>query len=526
MALTETRPEIDEGTTPGAERPAATSLERLVGTGDHLSNGRVLIGFALFFLALSATGLTLAALDATTTDGLLGGIAEPLLTSSLVGLALLGVMPLLVGLGFYLVPLQVGSPSIAFPRAASLSLWGWLVGAALFVLSVVLDGGIGGSSDDAARIGSLSLGLVMVSLALGMVCIATTVLSHRPLGMGLARVPFFSWSMLVAAPIWIMTLGSAVAHIFVGHVVDADAAGLAANFEGGIAWMLRAPSVYALAIPVLGIAADHVGHTTGRRLAPYGLFQGAIAAFGIFSFGVWTQNEVAGQTVVWIAFVVLAALPVVAMLGGLGDVLRRGRVPAIAALGALVLAHLLILGAVLAGALQALDTAGSGNLFDLETGALTTAQLLFVVTAAALGGIAGLVHWSPRIFGSGVGEGLARIAALAVLVGGAILATVMLVQSIAAADGRGGLDEAALYGISAAGAALLTLGVVASLVAVLGAARSSYDGEADEGTAAGGTLEWSAAGVPVAGAELETPSIRSPYPLFDLRDGTEAEGSN
>jgi heme/copper-type cytochrome/quinol oxidase subunit 1 len=102
----------------------------------------------------------------------------------------------------------------------------------------------------------------------------------------------------------------------------------------------------------------------------------------------------------------------------------------------------------------------------------------------------------------------------------------MLVQSIAASDGRGGLDEVALYGISAAGAALLTLGVVVSLVAILGAARNSYEGVADDDTTTGGTLEWSAAGVPDQGATLEVPAVRSPYPLFDLRDGTEAEGSH
>ena len=40
-------------------------------------------------------------------------------------------------------------------------------------------------------------------LALGSIAVATTVLSHRPLGMGLSSVPLFSWSMLVAAPVWI-----------------------------------------------------------------------------------------------------------------------------------------------------------------------------------------------------------------------------------------------------------------------------------------------------------------------------------
>jgi hypothetical protein len=521
MALTETRPDTGHGDdTVVVDRPAPTQIERLVATGDHLSNGRLQIGFSLVFLAVSALGLGLAALDRVTDDGLLGGIAEPLWASSLVGLVLMGVVPLLLGLAIYVVPLQLGSPAIAFPRAASLSMWSWLVGAVLFVTSVVLDGGVGGSDDDGARIGNLSMGLMMVALSLGAVCVATTVMSHRPLGMKLARVPFFSWSMLVAAPIWILTFASAVAHIFVGQITQADAEALSANFDAGVSWMLRSPSIYMLAIPVLGIAADVVVHLTGRRLAAYGALQGAIAAFGVLSFGAWAQSSPAGQTIIWVVFAVAAGLPLLAMLGGLGDALRRGRVPAAAALGAAVLAHLLVLGAVLAAALQALDTAGSGDLFGLGTDALEAGLFMFVVSGAALGGIAGVLHWGERIFGAPAKEALSGVAGAALLLGGGLMATVLLVESIAQAA-RNGLVAGVLYGAVAVGAALFLVGVLGALVAVLGAARTSYEGSpAEGGDVIGSTLEWSGRGVALPGGpSTELAAVGSPYPLLDLRDG-------
>ena len=40
----------------------------------------------------------------------------------------LAVIPLLLGLAVYAVPLQVGARSLAFPRAASLAYFGWLTG--------------------------------------------------------------------------------------------------------------------------------------------------------------------------------------------------------------------------------------------------------------------------------------------------------------------------------------------------------------------------------------------------------------
>ncbi len=521
MALTETRPETERGGDLRDDRSGPSQIERLIGTGDHLANGRVLLGFSLVFSTLSAVGLGLAALDRTTDEGLLGGISDVLWPSSLVGLVLMGVMPLLLSLGISIVPLQVGSPSIAFPRAASLTVWTWLIGALLFVTSVVIDGGVGGEDTDAARIGNLSMGVMMAALALGMVCVATTVLSHRPLGMTLARVPFLSWSMLVAAPVWILSMGAAIAHVFLGQITGADAAGLAANFDEGIAWLLRAPSVHLIAIPVLGIAADAVVHLTGRRLRPHGAFQGAIAAYAVLSFGVWAQQPQALHTVVWTVFVLAAALPVLATLGGLGDTLRRGKVPALAALGASLVALLLLLGLVAASAVQALDTAGSGQLWNLRTDLLGETQLLFAIAAGLLGGLAGLAHWSERLFGSAAPDGAAKGGAAALVLGGALASTVLLVEAIAAGDGRDGLPDGLVYGLVAAGALLLALGVLAALAASVGAARSAYDGTAAEsGGPEGMTLEWSGRGVAAAGLAHDT-FVRSPYPLADLRDGDE-----
>ena len=394
---------------------------------------------------------------------------------------------------------------------------------AIFAIGVALDGGVSGTDLEGARLSSVALGAMMVAISLGAVCVATTVLSHRPLGMGLSKVPFFSWSMLVAAPVWILTFGSTTAHLFLGRVAQFNAPGLAEQWAVGVSWFLRVPSVFMLAIPALGIAADVVAKNVGRRIQAYGLVQGFIAAYAVLSFGAWTQSPRALQTFVWIGWVLLAAVPVVALLGALADTLRHGKPSPSAALIGSVLVFLLILGGVLAGALQALDTAGTGTLFGFDTAALEWAQGFFLLGAALVGGLAGLAHWSRRIFSAPAPEGQGKGAVTAALLGAGLLATVYLAEGLAGANDQS-LDTEVLSGLVAVGGLLVFLAALAGLGMTLAAAKAGSD-EVDADDDTGLTLEWAPEGEPVAGVAQDLAYVNSPYPLADLRGDTDEERS-
>lgn len=510
MALTETRPDATADAPGVAGRPAPGPLERMAGTGDHVSIGRIWIGSSLVLLALALVGRFVFGIDLATDNGLLGDNQAMLGNSSLMAVALIGVVPLLLGLATAVVPLQIGSPSVAFPRAAALALWGWLVSAIIFMTSVVLRGGVGGTDTEAARLGNVALGGMLVAIALGSVCIATTVMSSRPEGMGLARVPMFAWSMLVAATVWIVTAGAMFAHVVVGQISQADSAGLAENFTEGLLWALRGPSVYALAIPVLGIAADVVITASGRGPVPYGAMQGVVGAYGALSLGIWAQVPEAVDTVLWTLFALGIAAVVLAALGGLADVLRRGPVTAGAPLVASLLALLLLLGAVACGLLIALDRAGSGELWGLDQGLLVVGQASFVLGAAAAGGLAGMFHWTPLVWGGRVQQGLGAAAALMVLVGSGLLGTVAIVQSIVQREDPTS-GAAPLGALVAAGSVLFLLGVLSGLAGSLTAARSA---DSDDDEPAGQTLEW-AFPRPTNGGSVpdDLPAVTSPYPL-------------
>src|SRR5437588_3768221 len=121
-------------------------------------------------------------------------------------------MPLLIGMGNYLVPLMIGARDMAFPRLNALGFWTSFFGG-LFVYFSFARGGapaIGwfayapltertfarGPATDFWALGLVVSGIG--TLAAGVNFIAT-ILAMRAPGMALRKVPFFVWTMLWTA---------------------------------------------------------------------------------------------------------------------------------------------------------------------------------------------------------------------------------------------------------------------------------------------------------------------------------------
>jgi len=172
MTATEIAPAAPDTTDAPESEPA---FYRLVTTGDHKTVGRLYIAFSLIFLLVTLVMGVLVGFERSDQTGvdILGGVDTYFQAWTLwkVGLIVLAVIPLFIGLAMAIVPLQVGSPAIAFPRAAALSLWGWLVGGLIFSISLAVDGGLGtlptgGIDHDAAALTILGLMLALISILL------------------------------------------------------------------------------------------------------------------------------------------------------------------------------------------------------------------------------------------------------------------------------------------------------------------------------------------------------------------------
>jgi len=544
MAVTDIAPPaLEVGDEPHIEpRPQPTPVERVLGTGDHKTIGRLFIGASLIFLALDFAAAALVHFDIASGGEILGfGVAGRLFTNHIIGLMLCGVVPLLLGLAVYLVPLQVGSPTISFPRAAALSFWAWLVGSLLFGLAIVVKGGYGGSSVEMSRLGNVSIGLITLALLVPIVCVMTTVLSLRAPGMTVARTPYFSFSMLVAGAVWLGTLPAVFAGVVLWHIqqpTPATLAGGAATME----WLFRQPSIWVIAVPVLGIMLDVASAAAKQRVRFSSALQYALIAAGVLSFGTWAQYPFSRETFVWLLGSLVVGLPLLVVLGGVADTVRQGKPKPSASLVMVLSAAPLFLLAAAFAAVQGVATARKGNLFDLAIGGFATVtdrtgltaeggpgmavgQTYLIIAAVTIVGVAACFAWGTRLFAGGLPDGLGKALAPLGLLGGVLLGVGHIVLGIARPD-----EDAvkAFVGIAGVGALFLMLFVLGAAAAVIAAATGRFGQTADadddsSDTTRGGTLEWLTASPPVDGNfDGALPTIESPWPLFD-RDETGAD---
>lgn len=538
MTVTETTPdEAPAAVTEAADdvldlppRPLS-GIGGVLATADHKVVGKLFIFCSLLFLGASLVVSALVALEggvdaATAGDVLDGNAWYQMYTLSQVGLVLLGVIPALLGLGIYVVPLQVGSPSIAFPRLAAASFWGWLVGSGLVIASYAINGGPGGGDQDGVLLSLTSLGVVIISLLGACICLVTTVGTLRTHGLTMLRLPTFAWSLLVASTVWLLTLpvlGANLLLIYLDADHGAQSFGQPLNMWPQLRWLFEQPAALAVAIPVLGIAGDIVPVIGRSKIAKRGPLLGAIAAFGVLTFGPWAQtafNPRLVEQAVFIVFSVAVGLPVLAFLGGLADALRRGRPQAKAALPLAMVAVLATLAACAAAAARAIDPL---NLVATMWGS-GVAKL--AIGAAVAGLVAGVHFWGPKMYGVHPNEGLGKLNVLLLLggvalFGGGDLLAGGLGQLPAGADGAfASVADGAELGLvlSAVGAALLVGAVVLALLAQLPAlgGKGVYAGADPWG---GHTLEWTTTSPPPYGNFLAAiGDVTSSTPLLDVHE--------
>ena len=528
MAVIETPPETETAASELAisvTRAQPTGLAGVLGSGDHKVLGRMFIITSLLFgLVVVALGQAFA-VEGLTPNTLSVFSAETVFqffTFFRVASVFLLAIPLVIGVAFVVVPLQVGARSLAFPRAAAASFWGWLLGSALLVASYAMNGGPGGGSAKGVNLWIAALALVVVAILLAAVSLATTVLALRTPGLTLDRAPLFAWSVLVASIMWLLTmpvLFGLLALMYVDHRHAGNSFGASGGLYGRLLWVLRNPQIYTVAIPVLGFAADALATTSRTRIAPRFVAQGAIGAFGILGFGAFvagvTPEAGAYDSLVVIAVGVAAVLPVLAILGLVGDLFRRGSFRLTAGALYAVSSLLLLLLGVAAGALGSiprLDTAGT--VFDLG---VTNAVLL----ASIIASLGGVHWWATKIGRQPANEAIGRLAPLVLLLGAAAVVIPDLISGLAGDGAETRLDwTGGIKGLNVVvviGTAVVVLGLLAAIVSLLPIVKRGTDVAADPWE--GQTLEWLAPSPPpLSNFEAPLPEVTSAEPLLDLRE--------
>lgn len=525
MAVTETPPEtVDAAASPAPSesRTQPSGLAAVVGSGDHKVVGRLYIATSLI-LGLDMLLLGgLFAFESTDTETLSvfsSGSVFQYFTLYRVGAVFALAFPLVIGVAMVVVPLQVGARTVAFPRAAAASYWSWLVGALLLVASYLMDGGPGGGNGEGVNLWIVSMGILTVAILLAAVSLATTVIALRAPGMSLSRVPLYSWSVAVAAVMWLLTLPVLFAGLVLAYVDNRHAGGVLggnAALYPQVGWMLRNPQIYVIAIPVLGFAADVLATTARARIPMRSVAIGSIVSMGIVSFGavLATTDPTAVETPVMIALALVAAIPVLGIIGLCADLFRQGSFRLTTGALYAVSATLILLVATVAGAIGSIPALElTGTIFDLGT---YHAAILAALTAS----LGGIHWWATKIGRQPATEAIGRSAALLLLLGSlnivlsGVIAGLIGEDLELSPDWTGGIEG--LNFLALAGTVLVTLGVIAALISFLPLVKKASQVERNPWD--GQTLEWLAPSPPPLGNfDSDLPVVTSAEPLTDSR---------
>jgi len=562
MTITEARPE--EGASDSTAAPPLSPVgDAIVDSADHKVIGLVFIGVSLLlFLILRAVGSALGAELVSSGSQVVGDNSRRLYSLYETGIVLFWVAPVWLGLATYLLPLQIGSPRLAFPRLQALALWTHVGGAGLFLAGHLIDpppgAGLTGRVPLQAPVGGVNAGtnLILASfLLLGLASLLaagnllTTALTLRAPGMSLARMPLFSWGVvaasagsLLATPVFLAS--SFILYLdlhFAGTDLFAPSRASSLVWQKGL-WLYGRPEALLLLVPALGAACDIVATAARKSLTTppppplpvrlraklpalpglttpgsgHVVAAGALFAATGFALLTWAQDRHAINAVILptasVATTLVAAAAGLLVLLWLST-LRQGAVKPSLALG-FVAAALLVglvagLNAVVAAFAHVHGKAMGQGMVDLIT--------VGVPTLLAFGA---LHHWAKKLFGVALSVPVGGLVLLSSLGGTLALGIGQAIAGYAGADAQAKEavgDARGGFAVAQAGHVLLLLAGILMVFDVTWALATGRSGSASPPDVRDGlTLEWTAPSPPPAHNFTELPEVRSEAPLGDL----------
>jgi cytochrome c oxidase subunit 1 len=537
--VTTARPEL---VTEELPRRRQAWIERAT-SSDHKSVGMLYIGAGLCFGLAALTALVVMRVqlivpENTTMDP---EIFNRVMSSFAVTGLVLFAIPLALGLFSFIAPLQVGARGVAFPRLNLMSFWLYVAGGFTIYGSFLWrpsEAGFAALPPMSEPLYSNTHGvdawIVGTALAiLGFVCFAVnlvvTLRTMRAPGMAWRRTPTFTWAanlggylLLVCGPVMLAALVMLFIDRHYGGVFFDPGYGGAPVLYEHLAWFFFTGAFTFMVIFAAGVISDVLPPFVRK---PFFSHRGAMVcllAIAILGPLAWMRNMYSAP--IPTAFIVLAMLFAVALtipIGLLiynwiatiwGGTLRARAAPlfALAAISAMTIG--------LAG-----DLAWSLIPVGWQIQNTTAAQgatIAVMVGAAVLGGFAALHYWMPKITGRLVGDGIAKVAMVAILVGLYAFALMSFFAGVKGQPvdiykfyGSEGLDVynlvASIGAFVMAGGVLLELGNLAYSYS-----RGVVTGHDPWGA---GTLEWFANSPPPIHNFDVVPDVRSSEPLYDIR---------
>jgi cytochrome c oxidase subunit I len=419
-------------------------------TTDHKKIGIMYIVTAFFFFLAGGVEALLVRTQLAVPNGkvLSPEIYNQVFTMHGTTMIFLFVMPMLTGLGNYVVPMMIGARDMAFPRMNAFGFWVVLLGG-LFLTSSFLFGAAPnagwfsyaplteltqdcgatavlctpGANMDFWALGILMLGISSIAASLNFV---VTILKLRAPGMTINRMPMFTWMTLVTAFLLLFALPSVTAAAILllldrhlgTHFFQSGFGGDPLLWQH-LFWSFGHPEVYILILPAFGIISEVLPVFSRKPLFGYTFVAWSGVAIGFLSFTVWAHHMFAvGLPLVAQAFfatsTTLIAIPTAVKIFNWVFTVYGGKIsfkpPMLFALGFVAM--------FLIGGLNGIALAVVPVDYQLTDTYFVVSHLHYVLFGGtAFGVFAGLYYWFPKMTGKLLNERLGQVQFWLMLIG-------------------------------------------------------------------------------------------------------------
>ncbi len=459
--------------------------------------------------------------------------------------------PLFVGYANVIMPLQIGSPDVAFPRLNMLGFWLFAFGGLTVAAGFLTPGGAAAfgwfayaplsnafySPEVGGDLWLLGLAMGGLGTILGSVNFVTTIFCMRAPGMTMFRMPLFTWTIFVTSVLALLAfpvLAGALALAFIdrnyGAVVFASENGGAMLWQH-LFWFFGHPEVYILALPFFGIASEIIPVFSRKPIFGYKGLVLATLGIGALSMAVWAHHlYVTGSVYLpFFAFMtMLIAVPTGVKFFNWIGTMWKGSV----AFDTPMLWTLGFMFTFLFGGLTGIILSSPPLDFHLSDSYFVVAHFHYTVFGTVVFMFfAGLYFWWPKMTGKMLDERLGKIHFWLLFVG---FQTTFLVQHWLGVQGMprrygdylpsDGFST--LNAVSTVGAAILGISSLFFFWNVIKTVRTAPLVGVDDPWGWGGSLEWATSCPPPRHNFVSIPKIRSERPAFDLHHPELAMSTN
>ncbi len=338
---------------------------------------------------------------------------------------------LLAALANFLIPLMIGAEDMAFPRLNMLSYWIFLLSTVVLLSSFFVPGGaaaggwtsyppLSGSAAFSGGQWGVSLWILAVALEfaaflMGGINFITTAFNMRAPGMKLFDMPIMVWLQVVAAIVFMLSVGPLIAGAvmllldrLVGTGFFDPAAGGDPLLFQHLFWFFGHPEVYVVLLPGFGVIGEILPVFSRKPIFGYRMIIYATFVTGVMSFIVWAHHQfIAGidprLATPFSITTILISVPIAIMVFSYMATLWRGSIefktPMLFALGALAVF-------LLGGVTGIHNGTPAADIFLHDTYFVVAHFHYALIPPVFFAFFAAMYYWFPKMFGRMLNERL------------------------------------------------------------------------------------------------------------------------